>query len=283
MGVLSAVKFLLMHLYVQLVLAPCFILYAVLTGKASAFHLTNHICQVMRITFVKTKHSIEVVPGIIHLCNHRSWADFFVDQAICGGDAYLSRMMVWLGTPVSSLWGWLSHSTWFFHRRSGIDRQRLGEYLERQWKQRPGLGLIAYPEGTRNQREEPLRLKSGVLQYAYEFKHPIQVVITCGKDDVINEKKLLFRTGQFCVTALSAVIDPEDYASMEAFVEAVRTVFQETWDDAYSAKVEDCVLAELPLTPDEPACGDVPVRSRVWKVRIALLLLFVLVYVFYFQ
>lgn len=277
MGLFSAVKFLLMHLYVQFVLAPCFIVYSIVTGRASAFHLTNHICDVMRIKFVKTKESDEVAPGIIHLCNHRSWADFFVDQAICGGDAYLSRMMVWVGTPVSALWGWLSHSTWFFYRRSGIDRQSFGEYLERQWVQRQDFGLIAYPEGTRNQRSQPLRLKSGVLQYAYDFQHPVQVVITCGKDQVINEKKLLFRTGRFCVTALSETLDPRDFGSMEEFVEAVRGLFSATWKQAYEAKVEDCVLVTLPLTPMKPTYTPVPIRSRLLKARLvcALLLMYI--------
>lgn len=90
--------------------------------------------------------------------------------------------MVWIGTPVSSLYAWMTNSTWFFNRKRGLDRAAFSTFMETSWGKRGEFGMIAYPEGTRNQAMEPLPLKTGVLHFAYEYKHPVQVVITTKKE-----------------------------------------------------------------------------------------------------
>jgi 1-acyl-sn-glycerol-3-phosphate acyltransferase len=116
--------------------------------------VTRHLCDVLGVRFYRAKLSEEMAISsserrVIYLCNHRSWADFFMDQAICGGASYLARYMVVIGTPVSSLFAWMSSSTWFFNRKRGLDRQAFFRFMEASWDKRPDFGMIAYPEGTR--------------------------------------------------------------------------------------------------------------------------------------
>lgn len=243
--VIGAIGFLSIHFYVQLILCPSHIFYALATGYTNPFQVTNTICRTMGVKFRHTKTSSELVDTkqqrVIFLCNHVSWADFFIDQALTGGGSYLSRMMVWVGTPVSSFYAWLSQSTWFFNRKPGVDREWLANWMNTEWDKRPDAGMVAYPEGTRNQTGKPLKLKTGVLEFAYRYKYPIQCVITTNKDQVINEKKLRAGFNKTVVTSVSCVVDPAEFEDQSSFVEEVRKTFEETWNDAYNCKVEDSV------------------------------------------
>ncbi|GBG34169.1 1-acyl-sn-glycerol-3-phosphate acyltransferase [Hondaea fermentalgiana] len=214
----------------------------------------------------------------MYLCNHRSWGDFFMDQAICNGGAYLSRLLVIIGCPMSSLYAYIAHSTWFFNRKKGIDRDALGEYIQSQWLARPNQGLIVYPEGTRNLKMEPLRLKTGVLKMAFDYQRPVQAVITTNKERVANEKDLSYERNVSCVTSISPALEPHKFESFEAFVEAVREQFVETWEDAYSCKPEDAIAYDPPYGLKTPTYEPVPYPRRVWYARIVIILIAVLVY-----
>jgi 1-acyl-sn-glycerol-3-phosphate acyltransferase len=223
------------------------------------------------------KNSPSDVRRVIYLCNHRSWADFFVDQAICGGASYLARLMVWVGTPVSSLYAWMSHSTWFFKRQRGIDRNAFAKFMEDEWTKRPTYGMVAYPEGTRNQAGEPLPLKTGVLQYAFEYKHPVQCVVTAGKEQVCNEKRLTMKRNRAVVTSCSELIDPTKFETMEAFVTKVRESFADTWKSAYTTKEEDAVPYNPPMGREPPTFQPVCEPYKLRTLRLATLCLVLLV------
>ena len=196
-----------------------------------------------------------------------------MDQAICGGASYLARLMVWVGTPVSSLYAWMSHSTWFFKRQRGIDRAAFAKFMEDEWVKRQTFGMIAYPEGTRNQAAEPLALKTGVLQFAYEYKHPVQCVITAGKEAVCNEKKLSMIRNQTLITSCSEAIDPVKFDTMEAFVTKVRESFAETWKAAYTTKEEDAVPYNPPMGSPPPTFQSACEPYKIRSLRIASLVL----------
>lgn len=55
----------------------------------------------------KKSEKIEKGP-ILYFCNHRSWADFFLDSALVGGASYLSRLLVACACPMPALIGYLS-------------------------------------------------------------------------------------------------------------------------------------------------------------------------------
>lgn len=132
----------------------------------------------------------------------------------------------------------MSHSTWFFNRKRGIDRAAFAKFMEDEWVKRPTFGMIAYPEGTRNRTNEPLALKTGVLQFAYEYKHPVQCVITTGKEHVCNERTMSMARNQSVYTACSEVIDPESFDAMDKFVAQVREAFAGTWKAAHAENRE---------------------------------------------
>jgi len=143
----STLEFLAVHLYTQLVLCPAHIVFGLVTGRMNPFAVTKHICDALGVRFRKTRGSRPLCPAatarVIYLCNHRSWADFFCDQVITGGASYLSRYMVILATPVSSLYAFMSHSTWFFNRKRGIDRAAFAKFMDDEWNKRPQYGMIA--------------------------------------------------------------------------------------------------------------------------------------------
>lgn len=263
---------------------PICLFHILITGKTSAFHGVQHISAYHGVTFLRRPSSPKLEDGCLYLCNHRSWADFFIDQTLCGGAAYLSRKMVMLGTPMSSFWAWLSNSTWFFTRKKGLDREKFFEWIESKWQTRPEFGLIAYPEGTRNHDNQALPLKSGVLQYAYNYKRKVQVLITTNKEKVVNEKKLSIHYGVACVVEASEVIHPTEFDSFELFKKAIKKKFTDTWEKAYSASLQaklddpstrNSALKQLkeleifdpPLGMKEPVFEAVPLARRLWISR----------------
>jgi len=196
-----------------------------------------------------------------------------MDQVVCGGGAFLSRLLVIIGCPGSSIAAWIGHSTWFFNRKKGLDRDGLADYLEGFWLQRPDKGLIVYPEGTRNQKNKPLKLKTGVLYMAYKHNRPVQSVITTNKEVVTNEKTFHVQRNAICVSSISDVLTPKTFDTFEAFVEAVRKQYIETWDDAYGAKQEDCQIFVPPLGLPAPGYDNLPIPKRAWIARMFLLLI----------
>jgi 1-acyl-sn-glycerol-3-phosphate acyltransferase len=264
------IGFFLLHCYTQLIVCPAHIVFGLLTGKVNSYALTKHLCDVLGVQFLRVRGSPPLASQkngkVLYLCNHRSWADFFCDQVITGGAAYLSRLMVWVGTPVSSLYAWMAHSTWFFNRKRGIDRVAFAKFMDDEWNKRPKYGMIAYAEGSRNSGKDPLPLKTGVLQYAYEYKHAVQCVISSGKEDVCNEKSLTMQRNQKVVTCCSQVIDPKTFPTMEAFVAHVRQQFIETWAKAFDGYAEvDPYLPPMGLL--QPEFDDACEPSKVTFLR----------------
>jgi hypothetical protein len=150
--------------------------------------------------------------------------------------------------------------------------------MEDEWTKRQTFGMIAYPEGTRNQAQEPLPLKTGVLQFAFEYKHPVQCVITAGKEVVCNEKRMTMSRNQGLITSCSELIDPTKFENQEAFVAKVRESFAETWKSAYTTKEEDAIAYNPPMGAEPPtfqtACE--PYKIRTLRVASVLILLIAL-------
>lgn len=277
MGERNIIGFILLYAYVQFLICPIHTVIALLTGKANAFRVTKSICDIMKIKFIHTKNSSPLEKKALYLANHRSWGDFFVDQVVCGGAAYLARYMVILGTPFSGLYAWIAQSTWFFNRKKGIDRNALSKHLNEQWNLRPKYGLIVYPEGTRNQKKEPLKLKTGIIQMAYENNKPVQSVITTNKETIANEKTFSIQRSTICVTSISKPLYPKDFNTFEKFVEACRKQFQDSWDDAYGEEPNMDLEYPPPFGGKVPEFDDLPQPNRAWIVRVIILILIIFI------
>lgn len=235
--VTEAFRFFALHFYVQGYLMPLLTIYTLLTGKTDVVGAVTKITDRTQTTFYKTKDSAKLENGCVYLCNHRSWADFFIDQYLCNGAAFLSRKMVIVGTPMSALWAYLNNSTWFFTRRSGIDRAKFFMWIDSKFKTRAEYGLIAYPEGTRNHGDKPKPLKSGVIHYAFEYKRKVQIVMTTNKERVVNEKQWSCNYGTKCLVYVSPVFDPKDFKSFEEFKTVIKEAFMKAWQKAYGQKI----------------------------------------------
>lgn len=183
--------------------------------------------------------------------------------------------MVWVGTPLSSLYAWMAHSTWFFNRKRGIDRNAFSKFMEDEWQKRPTYGMIAYPEGTRNQTMEPLTLKTGVLHFAYEYKHPVQCVITAHKEKACNEKALSASRGQTLITCCSDLVDPNEHETLEEFVSTVREKFVGAWKLAYNANVDkDTSTYNPPMGATPPVFEPASEPYKLRAIRVTALLAF---------
>ena len=174
---------------------------------------------------------------------------------------------------------WLQTSIWLFNRKGGISRQWFTDFFRTNLSLRAGSSIIVYPEGTRNKKKEPLPLKSGVFECAYNLKLPVQAIVTKNKELCVNETTLQFSTGVKLRTHVSKVIYPADYASKELFFQACRELFDATWKVAYNDEVEERQIDSLPLPGAEGLPNFEPVLPRrLFVVRLFLLVLLVIIY-----
>lgn len=56
----SFLGFFALHIYCQLILCPAHIVYGLITGLVNPFAVTRHLCQILGIRFLKSKHSHEL-------------------------------------------------------------------------------------------------------------------------------------------------------------------------------------------------------------------------------
>ncbi len=65
-------------------------------------------------------------------CNHREWADFFVDLYLVEGrSGFLSRMAVLVVFPVFAFYGILSKTAVFFKRNKSRDARAFAQFNQR--------------------------------------------------------------------------------------------------------------------------------------------------------
>lgn len=272
-------NFLSLHFYVQGYLMPYLTLKILLSGESDVAAGVKNIVDRTKTTFTAKRKRNKIESNCVYLLNHRSWADFFIDQSALGGAAYLSRKMVIVGTPMSALWAYLNNSSWFFKRKSGIDRMKFFDWIDENYTSRPGYGLIAYPEGTRNSSDSPKPLKSGVMHYAFNCKRKVQVIITTNKEHVVNEKKFSSKNGVNCYIEISKVLDPKDFKTFEEFKQAAKELFHQTWKEAYSisnsSDNKDIESVSIPLVKSkgkQPLSKNCKLRLRIVRM-IALIIL----------
>lgn len=129
---------------------------------------------------------------------------------------------------------------WFFKRGSrkkkgGTNRRKLFDMMDRKLAESPEVGLIVYPEGHRSQKPDPLPLKYGCIQYAYESNMDIQVIIGAGKEQVFNEQAHVSRLSDGTIhVAYSTPVRRGD-KTMEEFIAEVRHQWAVTWAEAYGS------------------------------------------------
>uniref|UniRef100_A0A0G4HUM9 Phospholipid/glycerol acyltransferase domain-containing protein n=1 Tax=Chromera velia CCMP2878 TaxID=1169474 RepID=A0A0G4HUM9_9ALVE len=109
----------------------------------------------------------------------------------------LARWAVALAFPLTWLMTRRTNTVWFFNRNAARGREgadRFSAWLDSQFDREKNIrtGLLGYPEGTRSHckasLKQPIRLKKGLLQYAYSRGIPVQVIYTDGQLQVLDER-----------------------------------------------------------------------------------------------
>ncbi|GFR47784.1 hypothetical protein Agub_g9553, partial [Astrephomene gubernaculifera] len=210
----------------------------------------------------------------LYLCNHRSWADFFIDAYLTEGRAALmSRWLVYFVFPVFCTSCLILRGIVLFKRGTIADKEAFNSWLDATLGRSHVPGLLVYPEGHRSLKPASLPLKRGMLHYAFSRKIPVQIIITRGKEEVLSEKRMAVRFGRTLVTQFSKVIEPGQFASFDAFFSAVQSTWDECWRGAYGASTTSTPRHTLSHPPTE---YDYPARMRLQQAAITLFSMVVL-------
>lgn len=112
---------------------------------------------------------------------------------------------------------------------------------------RNNQGLIVYPEGHRYKGEGSLQLKTGVMEVAFNMKVPCQIVISNGKENLMDEISLKIHKQSLVKIYVSEPLDPTKFETKEKWFEFVN----EEWKKAYEK-------LEKGETEGEPFFGPLP-------------------------
>ena len=181
---------------------------------------------------------------IIYFLNHRTFADFSIDSVVVNNTGtYISRYFIALAIPGGNLLKFISNHLEYFNRRKGkTDICAFENMLKRI--QDTGRNIIIYPEGTRRHGYDyACDLKKGSIYYSYKNDSPIQFVVTYGKDDIVNEKKMTAIPNINAFVYYSKVYDQdyEKYKSMEEWYQYINSEWKTFFNTIYTKqhKVED--------------------------------------------
>jgi len=182
----------------------------------------------------------------IYLCNHRSWADFMVDQYVTQGRTlFMSRWAVAYVFPLFMVPMWFVRAVLLFKRGSIADKVAFNAWIDREWEKSTQTALGVYPEGHRSTTGESLPLKRGMLHYAFDRKIPVQVVIGANKEHILSEKKMIVGFGRTVKVGYSEVLFPERFSDFQSFMSAVQSTWDSEWlevmgaDDAHDAHLPE--------------------------------------------
>ena len=219
----------------------------------------------------------------MYFVNHRSWADFFVDGCnflsrvtrsdMISNSSYLSRMAVIFAFPPACLCGYLLQFVWFFKRQRGISREWFTSFFKKNWAIRfscftllmasPNSGVIVYPEGHRFKGEGTLNLKTGVMEVAYNLGVPCQIVLSNGKEKLMDEISLQINKHQLITICVSDVLDPTQFKTKEEWFEYVREQWKKTYEQLNQGEPEgEPFFAPLPGLKKEQEEESLPLKRR---------------------
>jgi 1-acyl-sn-glycerol-3-phosphate acyltransferase len=197
-------------------------------------------CKLYRISEYKINHS----KHIIYFSNHRSWADFFIDNAVteyC--TKFVSRIEVSYILPLYVyITGYLLVDLIIFFKRGKISISDFEKLIKHnQLNNASGNDILVYPEGTRRSGlDYACDLKKGLIYYAYKENCPIQFIISKNKENFLNEKRLTAEKNVNVFVHYSGVYYPDftKYTSMQEFYDFINAEWKTTFDTVYSTDHE---------------------------------------------
>jgi 1-acyl-sn-glycerol-3-phosphate acyltransferase len=197
-------------------------------------------CSIYRMT----RNTVSHKKKIIYFTNHRTFADFIIDLIVVNNTGtFISRYLVVVGMPGVIIFNFVTSMMELFNRKQGkTDINNFENILKRI--QETDRNIVIYPEGTRRHGYDyACDLKKGGVYYSYKNDSPIQFVITYGKDDILNEKKMIAIPNINAFVYYSKVYDQdyEKYKSMEEWYQYVNSEWKTFFNTIYRKehKIED--------------------------------------------
>ena len=197
-------------------------------------------CKLYRISENKINHS----KNIIYFSNHRSWADFFIDNIVteyCS--KFISRIEVAYILPLYVyIFGYLVGDSIIFFRRGKTSISEFETLIKKnQHNNKSGNNILVYPEGTRRSGlDYACDLKKGLIYYSYKESCPIQFIISKNKEKFLNEKKLTVEKNINVFVHYSRVYYPDvtKYKSMQEYYDFINTEWKTTFHTVYETNHE---------------------------------------------
>jgi 1-acyl-sn-glycerol-3-phosphate acyltransferase len=237
-------------------------------------------CKLYRVSQYKVSHS----KNIIYFSNHRSWADFFIDNIVteyCG--KFISRIEVAYVLPLYVyITGDLILDAIIFFKRgktSIYDFEKLIKH--NQMNNKSGNDIFVYPEGTRRSGlDYACDLKKGLIYYAYKENCPIQFIISKNKEKFLNEKRLTAEKNVNVFVHYSGVYYPDftKYRSMQEFYDFINAEWKTTFNAIYStdheSKIHEYQQIDATKTHDDNYYIN---KSMLYGIRFAIVSTVVLI------
>jgi 1-acyl-sn-glycerol-3-phosphate acyltransferase len=197
-------------------------------------------CKLYRISQDKVNH----LKNIIYFSNHRSWADFFIDNIVtefC--TKFVSRIEVAYILPLYAyINGYLLTDATIFFKRGKTSISDFEKLIKHnQLNNASGNDILVYPEGTRRSGlDYACDLKKGLIYYAYKENCPIQFIISKNKEKFLNEKRFTAEKNVNIFVHYSRVYYPDftKYRSMQEYYDFINAEWKTTFDEVYSADHE---------------------------------------------
>ena len=89
-------------------------------------------------------------------------------------------------------------------------------------------------------------LKTGVMEVAYNLNCPSQIVLTKGKEGIIDLKNFTLHENAHLTVCASEVLFPHDYATKEEWFTKLNEVWEKTYRILESGDKEIEIIAPLP-------------------------------------
>ena len=123
--------------------------------------------------------------------------------------------------------------------------------------------MIVYPEGHRFKGEGTLNLKTGVMEVAYNLGVPCQIVLSNGKEKLMDEISLQINKHQLITICVSDVLDPTQFKTKEEWFEYVREQWKKTYEQLNQGEPEgEPFFAPLPGLKKEQEEESLPLKRR---------------------
>ena len=218
----------------------------------------------------------------VYFANHREVMDFPIDAYLtCGKAAFISRYFILFGAPFTGLLTLFSNSVFYFRRHKNINKSQFIIWCNTRLRNSDYKSLIIYPEGTRRLSNDVTNIRDGGIMYSYEYKKPIQIIITKNKEYILSVKTFTGQNNVDCFTYISKPLYPDNYVTYIDY----RTSIVEEWNKCWKIVYENEYTSDM-CDLYKPIKYDIPVGTishiRIFFMRFVFACLCYFVY-HYFQ